>query len=986
MTPFLLELAQQLVKQYKAFDQLTVVFPNRRAILYFRKYLGSLLSKPAFSPQLLTIEDFIGSYSNLLVPDKLELVYRLYSVYHTVLSSDNQTPGNETEPFDQFYFWGEMLLRDFDEVDRYMIKAEQLFKDLSFQKELDSSFDFLTAEQRKFLEDFWGSFASDTSLNKKRFLTVWRRLPEVYHTYRQHLRDNGLAYEGMLHREVAGRFSSPEGVLADGTFIHFAGFNALTRAEETIIAALVDKALATVHWDIDEYYVNNNVQEAGTFFRSYQQHPVLGKTFSKDVPANFLKSKTAYGNSNARPNIKIHGASQSVGQAKLMAQVLQEMLQQGADPEETLVVLSDEKLMIPVLHGIAGGVKKLNVTMGFPLSSTPVFNLIELLVELQIHAKDKHFNHRQVLPVLGHPYVVAAEAGAAASKSKEILHHNWVYIPDRFLATHHELHRLIFSEIAFAGQPVSTAIIDYLRKIVVTIGTLDSTGDVDKEYAFSFFRLLNRMEEVVSFQGAHNHAADERDDKSGKKYLKSFLRLFRQLVRSQKIPFHGEPLRGLQVMGVLETRNLDFRNVFILSLNEGIFPGFNSKGSYIPFNIRKAYNLPTADHQDAIYAYLFYRLLQRAENIHLFYNSETDVLGQGEMSRYLQQLIHEGIASGLVIEKSILHNPLHPRPAGPIVVNKDERVFNQLARFCKGSGEVRYLSPSTLNDYIDCRLKFYLRHVERIREAKEVEEELDARILGNFLHKVMELFYRQLIQAKGSRTVTSDDFSGYEKKVSSLIDQVFISAYRLNPDNPVDYEGQRLIVKEVVNRFVDEIIQKDREYAPFEMKALESGDLVYTINVDAHGNPAVTLGGSVDRADLKNGLIRVVDYKTGKDKLEFESIAALFRRDGKRNKAAFQTMTYALLYYKSHLVTAQGNDHVKLLPGLFNRVNLFDEDFRFGLRIGRDYVDDAISLLPEFEQHIKLLLEELYDPAIPFDQTDNPEVCRICAYRNICYR
>ncbi|NJM24520.1 MAG: hypothetical protein HC859_02320 [Bacteroidia bacterium] len=449
---------------------------------------------------------------------------------------------------------------------------------------------------------------------------------------------------------------------------------------------------------MDAYYVNNHAQEAGKFFREYQRHTVLGTTFADDVPANFQSSTNTPEDGR---KIKLFGASQPVGQAKLMAQVLEEQLQQGMNPEETLIVLPDEKLLLPVLHGLSGRVEKLNITMGFPLHITPLFNLVELVIETHINKREDHFNHRQVVAVLSHPYLMAADTSAANAKRKEILKFNWVHIPESFLATECELHRLIF-RADLAGKSV----VDYLQDIVMAIGALPSITEFDQEYAYQFYTFFNRIRQVIETKTGEAHT---------KQSFKSFLRLFRQLVRSHKIPFTGEPLRGLQIMGVLETRNLDFKNVFVLSLNEGAFPTFGGKGSYIPFNIRKAYGLPTVEHQDAIYAYLFYRVLQRADNVHLFYNSETDVLGQGEMSRYLQQLIYE---SGIHVERQVLHNPVQPHMVKPITVEKDQRVYDQLARHCAGHAQLKALSPSALNDYIDCRLKFYFRHLARIKEAE----------------------------------------------------------------------------------------------------------------------------------------------------------------------------------------------------------------------------------------------------------------------------
>ncbi len=970
MKSFLYELAENLHKSYKQLDLLTIVFPNRRAVIYFRKHLSGMLARPTFAPRMITIEDFLAGFSSKKVPDKLELIHRLYITYHNNLGNDE----SNREAFDKFYFWGDMLLRDFDELDRYLVPAEQMFKDLTVQKELDASFDFLTDEQREFLKSFWSGFEENITENKRKFLSVWNRLFQLYNSFRVELAADGLAYEGMMHREVAENIDNTLSQKLK-TQIVFAGFNALTTAEEKIISYFVKQNGAKVFWDIDAYYVHNNTQEAGRFFRGYQRHDVLGSTFPKDVPANFMigpETQVEIGvetNGTGTPAekiIRLYGAAEAVSQAKVMAQILQEKLQQGLDPENTLIVLPDEKLLLPVLHGLSGAFEKLNVTMGFPLANTPIFSFAELLVDLQISSRQDHFNHREVLALLGHPYVVAADAIAANVKRKEILNHNWVHIPRSYLATTIDLHRHLFQEVSAASM------LDYLRGIITEIGQLNQISLLDKEYAFNFLKLLNRMDEVIGSSLRQSSIVGRKADQIA---MKSFLRLLRQLIQGYKIPFTGEPLSGLQIMGVLETRNLDYKNVFILSMNEGAIPASSVKGSYIPFNIRKAYGLPTVEHQDAIYAYLFYRVLQRAENIYLFYNSETDVLGQGEMSRYLQQLIYE---SGLTIEKKILHNPLQPRPIKPITITKTPEVLEALARLNEGNGMFRGISPSALNNYLECRLRFYLRHIAGIKEPREVEEDLDARVLGNFLHRVMELLYNGIREAKGNKLIEAADLSDTDMTLDLLIDQAFIEKYGLDPSAPVEYEGQRLVVREIVKRFARRIIDMDRVYAPFTLEATEQGGLFHSMQLR---NRKVLLNGKIDRVDRKGNVLRVIDYKTGKDQLDFESIPSLFARDEKRNKAAFQTMLYALLYKSS-----SAESSYKIVPGLINRMNLFDKNFKFGLKVGKVHIDDVGPLLQEFEMHMTILLEELFSDDTPFDQTTDVENCRYCVFRGICYR
>jgi CRISPR/Cas system-associated exonuclease Cas4 (RecB family) len=371
-------------------------------------------------------------------------------------------------------------------------------------------------------------------------------------------------------------------------------------------------------------------------------------------------------------------------------------------------------------------------------------------------------------------------------------------------------------------------------------------------------------------------------------------------------------------------------------------------------------------------------VLQRAENISLFYNSETDVLGQGEMSRYLQQLIYE---SGLKVERAVMHQPVQPLAIQPIVIQKDQAILDRLAQLGEeGSYKHKGISPSALNAYIECRLRFYFRYVARIKEPREVEEDLDARVLGDFLHKVMERFYKRLRERKQSKEVVPEDFDQYEKEVSLILDDVFRDAYRLDPDKPVIYEGQRLIVREMIVRFVSKIMKFDKDYAPFVLEAVEQEGMTYQVKLD-HAPGTTLLGGVIDRADYKDDVLRIIDYKTGRDELDFASVASLFEREGKRNKAAFQTMLYALLVQKNFKALPG-----RLLPGLLNRKNLFDDNFTFGLRKDKEILNDIGPLLPEFEEHLKKLLDDLYDPNTVFDQTTEELNCSYCPYKAICYR
>jgi RecB family exonuclease len=947
MEPFLKELARKVIVEPE-FEQLTFIFPNRRAALYFRKHLSEVITKPVFSPRLITIEDFIASFSNYQIPDKLELVHRLHGTYTEVI-------GSHSESFDRFYFWGEMLLRDFNEIDKYLVNAEQLFRDLRNQKELDASFDYLTEEQKKFLLDFWNGFEVNITDSKKQFLEIWSKLFNLYQTYRQQLERSGLAYEGMVHRHVAENIDSLSPLWYKAPHLRFVGFNALTKAEEKILSHFVALGSQMI-WDGDEYYVNNKTQEAGEFFREYQQHEILKQTFTQTFPSNFRSPKS----------IRVFGAAQPIGQAKLMGQILQEELDKGLVPEDTLIVLPDEKLLMPILFGLPKRIDKLNVTMGYSLDNTSFFNLLEMLVELQMGKRKEFYNHRHVLSLLAHPYVIAADPGLANTRRREIQKSNWVQIPQNYLASSSPLHRLIFGDL-------SEGLFVYLQRVIKEVGLLESILDLDREFAFQFVKLLNRVQDLIGLQ-----TPDPTDRKEYVKSLKSFLRLLRQLVRAERIPFSGEPLKGLQIMGVLETRNLDYKNVFVLSLNEGAFPSFGGKGSYVPFNIRKAYSLPTTEHQDAMYAYLFYRMLQRTENVFLFYNTETDQLGQGETSRYLQQLIYE---SGIKMELQVLHNPLMPLVIEPIVIEKTDEVQQAIMKLNEGNTYFKGISPSALASYLDCRLRFYFRYVARIREPNEVEDQLGARELGNFLHKVMEKFYKNLAIRKRNKSVEPGDFADAKQTIDKLMDEIFTATYNMEPGKKVEYEGQSVIIQQLVRNFAMRILDQDKDLAPFTIEAVEADGLLHRVKI-SHAPGYVVLGGKIDRVDRKDAVVRIVDYKTGSDKLDFESVASLFdRTSNKRQKTVFQTLLYAFLYQTNF--SLQANDQV--LTGIMNREYLFG-DAAFGLEMNKKRVYNVLPLMEEFSVHLTTLLEEIFDPEVPFDQTQDPKACEFCPYKGICYR
>jgi CRISPR/Cas system-associated exonuclease Cas4 (RecB family) len=931
MRSFLQDIADVVKRDYPDWDRLQIVFPNRRAALYFKEELAKDLTTPKWCPTILTIEELIDSYSFLEEVDKLTSIVKLYQAFKKVTGS--------TEKIDQFYYWGEMLLRDFDELDKYMVNAEFLFRDISNLKEVDQYFDYLTEEQKIFLKDFWQSVEFSTEETRNRFLSLWKNLYPVYKEFQESLLKDGTAYAGMIHRLVAEGLVAQTAPTSEKKTI-FAGFNALTTAEEKIVCWFVENQSATVFWDEDEFYVSSEHREAGAFFRLYRKHPVLGKTFN-ERPASHLSS---------RKQISIYGVPQKAGQSKLLAQQLSDDKTFNKEGSH-VIVLPDESLLMPLLYSLPLSISSVNVTMGFPLVSTPFFSLIDFLFDLHRTKRKDEFYFKGVIAVLSHPYVNALAVAEVSELKTFITKHNQVYLEEHVFETKGNVLASIFKLVGKAD------FIPYVLDAIALFASAPSNGILDKEFAFYFHRILTKLQELT---------VDEPME------LSMLQKLFRQIARSEKVPFSGEPLTGIQIMGVLETRNLDFDHVHVLSLNEGLWPASPRQGSYLPHSIRKAYGLPTYAHQDAMYGYLFYRLLQRSEQVSLYYNTEPDVLGSGEMSRYLYQIIYE---AQWPYTKKILYSSISLNQPSTIAIEKDSNVMEKLQRYA-----TKALTPSTLNTYLECRLKFYFRNLLGVVEADEVEEEADARIFGNLFHDVMQFFYLDLKLKDGTAEIRAEHFTDLPKKLDLLVERAYRKHFGLTHNRKIEYDGQQLVVNEMVKKMADHVLKKDGEYAPFYIDMLEQEDFKTSFPVDA--KLIILLGGKIDRVDRKENMVRIIDYKTGKDENSFKTITSLFDRDDvKRNKAAFQALFYSWVYDR-----VKSDSSLILQPGLINRKEIFDDKFEYGLSQNGQVIQDVKYLLPEFESNLVQLLTELFDPQQPFDQTTKIKTCEYCSYKEICGR
>ncbi len=960
---FLEEVVEIVLRKYATeTDAVTIVFPNRRAGLFFQKYLSEKITSPIWSPEIISIEDFIKSLSNLQSADKLDLIFELYKVFKKLNKSD--------ENFDKFFYWGNIMLQDFDELDKFLVDPELLFKNLIHVKNLENNLDYLQEEQKNIIMEFWESFGEKLSSHQKGFLGIWDNLFQTYSQFKSRLYEIGIAYNGMIYREVSENLESGDisltGHLSSETKqagkkyknVIFAGFNALSKSEEKIISWFVKEGKGMVVWDADDHYLKDNKQEGGKFLREMKYgNSILRNSF-----------RESYGNSFAtgEKKIEVISVASDVGQAQHASDILKSLGSQTNLDEKTAVVLPNNELLFPLLHALPEDIELLNITMGYPLSSSTIFGFLDALINLQIKSENKNaFHFRPLLTILRHPLLAKACDNSIIEISNNIIKKNIIWVSKKLFNVEHDLVRTIIKE-------PTTGLSEYILDI---IGLLAQQNDdeIEKEFLFHFYKLVNKLNDFI----LHNQIEISKI---------AFQKLFKQLVQGERLPFEGEPLLGLQVMGILETRNLDFDNLIVLSMNESLIPPAAKNTSFIPYSIRKVFNLPVTDHQDAMYAYIFYRLVQRAKNIYFIFNSTEETGKSGEVSRFIRQLQHE---TNLDISFKTLSTNAYVEDPHIITINKTESVLESLAAYTSKKDFKNKFTPSALNSYLDCRLRFYFRYILGLKEHDDVLEKVDPRVFGNLLHEILEQLYKPF-DIDGKRTVSEEDISILKKRVDAKINEAFIKNFG-SEEKIFTFEGHNILAKEIIKKMVLKVLDFDNKRTPFEILGLEAderkGFVLYS-EIQINGKSTlVGMKGILDRIEQKEGVIRIVDYKTGQDKNNFTDIESLFDRNNKsRNKAVFQTFFYGLLYSSS----PNANPSSPIQAGLFNIRELFNESFSPLIRQKNgntyDIVKDLKGQMSAFEIELSKLLEEIYNPDVAFDQTDDNKKCGYCPYAGICNR
>ena len=926
MKTFLEHVAHDIISKYGTdLSRTAVVFPNKRASLFLNEALAREAGRPIWSPAYITISELFRRHSHLQVADNIKLVCDLYRVYSQVTGS--------TMTLDHFYGWGQLLLTDFDDIDKNMAPARQVFTNLRDIHELDDV-SYLTSEQLAIIRKFFSNFSEDHNTElKERFLRLWSHMGDIYEQYNAHLLQQGLAYEGALYRQVA----EDDSLDYEYDRYLFVGFNLLQQVEQRLFTNLRRQGKAAFYWDYDHYYMK---EEAGHYISQYlSDFPNELDGQDDEVFNRFKAPKQITFVSAPTENIQARYAS--------------EWLREGnriADGRRTAIVLCDESLLGTIIHCLPDEVEHVNVTTGYPLQQAPVASFIQQLVSLHTLGYDSQhsrFRPRYIEKVRRHPYAVYLDdtqlPGQPVNNNSQLLHQLTDII------------RHVASEIS--GSPADTA-------------------PFTAESLFRAYTLLNRLASLV-------------DDGDLTVDTMTLQRLITQLMQQTTIPFHGEPAIGLQVMGVLETRNLDFDHVLLLSANEGNMPRGVNDSSFIPYSLRKAFGLTTVDNKVAIYAYYFHRLLSRASDVTLCYNNATADGHTGEMSRFMLQLLVE---SPHPVRQLTLQGGQHASLRQPRPIVKTPAVLEALRRrfdLSYTSDRTRpLLTPSAINRYMRCPLQFYYNYAEGLREPDDNDEEIiDNRVFGNIFHEAAQMLYEKMTQRSERILATDIDsvlktHADIERMVDKAICKELFKLKEPHAKMP-ELNGMQIINREVIIQYLRQLLILDRQLTPFTIIGLER-DVVRQLPIKSLGI-TTTLGGRIDRLDMitdeTGEYIRVIDYKTGSRRMTpLKSVDDIFDPAQLRNHNDYYLQ--AILY--ARLVSSDSRD-VPVAPALLFIQHAGAEGYDPVLRFGQEPIKDMAT--PEGDHFVELLtekIEEIFNPAISFAPTANQDVCSTCPYAAFC--
>ncbi|MHC8948495.1 PD-(D/E)XK nuclease family protein [Sphingobacterium hungaricum] len=956
MKTFLGEVAEDLIQKLGAdLQDCAIIFNNKRPAKYLAKELAQIYQKPFWSPTFFTIQEFIATSSNLNVADFYTQFFTLYTSYNDLLKKE----GLDKIEMDTFFPIAQTLLSDFAQLDLDHIEVDRLFKELEDIAELDQQFDFLTEEQHAFLTKFWKSYSEGKhKKQQENFIRMWRRMPLLYHRFHAGLKAQGLSSNALLYRLLADKKEDNPAFLSTYKKIVFVGFNALSQSEAILFKRWQLEERAMFYFDTDAYYLNDPLQEAGLFLRRnidlYQLKNEL------DNQRVFLKDNHA--------EATVYQVQGQQTQSKILNEILEEDYQQIANSEtygDTVIVLADENLLFSTLQTIpttlADKQIPVNISMGFNYQTSSLFGLADLWLTYQKRINKTKGDEEYMVPhhlvelFITHPLVNLTEQKRSSIRSIFVQEQLFQVPLDRLLRQ-----KGIF-EVFFAVEKNPNFLVKGLSNLFEFVLheqlRSKSLKKIDAELFDKALQEMNRLQDTLISYG----------NETKKPFNFSFVStLIQKSFEAVSVPLSGDPMNGLQVLGLLETRNLNFKHVVFLGMNDGVLPKSSTANSFIPDSIRRVYGLPVIENQDAISAYIFYRLIQRAEKMSFVYNNITDERNSGEPSRFLKQLIYE---SALQFSFASQEINLQLESHSEVSIPKTPEILAKLNDYLTGK---RKLSATALTTYIANPIDFFYRYIAKVEEAEEITEVVEANRLGTILHNSLEDFYREFMA--DDQPITKERIEQQEAKVDFLIKDNFRKEFYPNETKPIQYSGMQKVIMAIVKEYIHVILKQDKGTTPFRVKDLEAVLTTSFPFEDSHGKTQfITLEGRIDRVDELQDAIRIVDYKTGSDDLTYATLEDAFETNGKKlNKALIQTLFYTYVFEQATGIK-NVEPHLYIIRKMTKEGSLFRTRRRIELEGGKSKVSSlelSGELLTEekeiFQQELKLKLKELFDPAIPF--------------------
>ncbi len=912
-TSFLNKLATQIISDFETnFSNLQIVLPNKRAKLFLFEAIQKQISKNVFAPNVISIDDFIQDIAQIRSIDPIEVLFEFYDVYLSI------TPQNSQQNFEVFANWAKMLLQDFNEIDRYLKNPLYV---LSYLKDIE--------DIKK-----WGITLEQKTPLLEKYIDFWKLLPTYYTEFYNHLREKKIGYQGLIYREAAQKITQYLDLNPNKNYV-FAGFNALNKAEETIIQLLLAENKAKIYWDADQTFINDVQHDAGLFLRNFRAN----WRHYKSNPFNWI-----FDTFSQPKNIQIIGTPKSIGQAKIAGKILEQISKSAPETDFTKVaiVLGDENLLLPLLHSLPQNVGDLNITMGYSSKNNPAQLLVSQLFKLHNNALKRNpkqivFYYKDLLNVLNHPLV---KPYINANQLVETINQvNFTFIPIKKLFEIYNQNNpffdALFSAWQISGEGVLVKISEALLFVKNFLNDDENQDRIAKSFLFSVYKTINKL---INYQSLNKHITN----------LDTLFSIYKQVIDLAEVSFEGEPLSGLQIMGVLESRLLDFETVIITAMNEGKFPSGKSINSFIPYDLKKELELPTFKEKDAIYSYHFYHLLQRAKNIYLIYNTDNEGLDGGEKSRFITQL---------EVETQKSHNITHQiyNANLPTVVSKTKTIKkSQLVQNRLQELAITGFSPSALTTYIRNPFDFYLQKILKIKPLDEVEENIALNTLGTIIHKTLEMLYTPFL----NQTIQTTDLENCIKNIDREVLTQFKEIYKEGEIK----KGKNLLVFEVAKRHIFNFLNQELQTVAKHTVKLLYLEHTFECKIVSNQLPfPVKIKGNVDRIDLVDDQIRIMDYKTGKVEQKNLTLKTWENlTENPKNDKIIQLLCYALMYAK----TSQTQN---IETGIFSFKNVKSGFMPFKLNFEKQEIKTATpQILESFEQEIIILLQEILNPKIDF--------------------